>query len=336
MEVETAWGVSWRSAGFNEIMTVLLIVIIILLIFIFIRLNYKTSNNISHEFQLLLFKAKNRGLTNFQYKIVRGMAEMLKLKHPSDIMNDAGLFEDSIAKFIKYMATKDEEQSSLVHIFKDIVITYEKIFMDIRHKKPLETFDQLNTGHLVYFYTDENHIFLGKLEEIRERHIKISLFRKPADLKIIQAVEEVHAYLWRPGDAEYTFDATIIERGENYVHLTLPDEIIRGKEVRLPYVNVIIPCHIFFKDGKGDDVENLATLYKMGEHEIIVRSTNELTYSQDYRIEYSLSDFNITARAGIISEKTVTEKGVYYYTFKFKDISEPARRIIRTFIYEHL
>ncbi len=335
MEIQTVWGVNWRVASAQEVLIALLIILIIILLFLVVYIYLRSNKDVSHEYQYILFKAKSKGLTNFQYKILRGMTEMLKLKHPSVIVSSPELYEKSIGTFIHFLTSKEEEEVSLLKIFKDIVITYEKMYKDIKHKKPLETIDQLQTGHLIYFYTDELHIYLGKIESFTPKLIGIQLFRKPSDIRVFPYDQPVRCFFWRPGDAEYYFDSQLIESKNNVFYIARPESFNRGSEVRLPYINVIVPCRLQFeKDGEQQEIQ--LTIYKLGEHELIIRSTKELGYSKEYTIVFDLSEFTITSPVILISDKTVSDKGIYYYTFKIVEMSEPARQVVRSYIYEHL
>lgn len=335
MEIQTVWGVNWRVAGAQEFLIALLIVMIIILIFLVVYVYLRSNKDLSHEYQYILFKAKSKGLTNFQYKILRGMTEMLHLKNPSVIVSSPDLFEKSIGQFITFLMSKNEEEMSLIKIFKDIVITYEKLYKDIRHRKPLESIEELNTGHLIYFYTDELHIYLGKIDSFTTKYISLQLFRKPSDIKKLPYDSMIHCFFWRPGDAEYYFDSTLVESNASLVFIKRPSSVKRGAEVRLPYINVIIPCTLRYqKDNEEQEIS--LTIYKLGEHELIIRSTRELGYATDYVITFELSDFTITSPIILISDKTVSDKGIYYNTFKVAKMSEPARQVVRSYIHEHL
>jgi hypothetical protein len=335
MEHETPFGAVWRSASLTEVLLALFIIIVILLVFILVSFYLRSTKDVSHEYQYILFKAKSKGLTNFQYKILRGMTEMLKLSHPSDIVSKPELYERSIGNFINFLTSKEEEQTSLLRIFKDIVITYEKIYKDIRHRKPLESISQFTTGHLLYFYTDDQNYYLGKITSITGKQIGIILFRKPGQLRFFPYEKPIHCFFWRPGDAEYFFNSQIEETSKNMIFITRPSSIERGQEVRLPYINVIEPCKLSYHKN-ADLIEINLTIYKLGENELIIRSNKELAYSNEYHIEFRLFDFTVNTSAIMISDKTVSDKGIYYFTFKMTSLSEPAHNVLRSYIYEHL
>ncbi|MFW5808596.1 MAG: hypothetical protein ACOC2H_03080 [Spirochaetota bacterium] len=340
MEIQTAWGVTWRVASTQEILIALLVFFIVLLFFLILHLYIKSNRDVSHEYQYILFKAKSKGLTNFQYKILRGMTEMLRLKHPSLIVSSPELYEKSIGRFIRFLTSRDEAEHSLLKIFKDIVITYEKMYKDISHKRPLETLTELPDGHLIYFYTDDNHFFLGKIISNEADIISLELFRKPADIRSLSPDTVIHCFFWRPGDAEYYFDSRIRDTSEQTFHIARPESFTRGQEVRLPYINVIIPCTLIFaqeNDQQETEQKQIEmTIYKLSEQEIIIRSSKELAYSNEYTIEFTISDFTIQSPAIVISDNTVVDKGVFYYTFKITQLTDAARQVIRSYIYEHL
>ncbi len=337
MEIETVWGVKWFVAGTRELVILLIALLMITIILLVIQFYLQKSKTLSHEFQYVLFHSKNRGLTNFQYKIVRGMAEMLKLKHPMQMIESPEIFEKAIASFILFLSKKqDTDNKSMIKIFKAIVITYDKLFSETGYKRPLKSIEELSDGHLIYFFTKTESAFIGKLVRIEDSFLKLDLFRKPHDLADLSDDDEVTCFIWRAGDAEYTFTTNVTEIIKNSVSLALPINFNRGNEVRLPFVNVILKGYLKLKN-EFDEPETVeVTVFKLAEHEVVVRSSGNHIDDNRCEIFFTLENFAITAPARIIAEKTVSENDVSYYTLKFMELSKPAEKVIRNYIYEHI
>lgn len=335
MDRKTVFGLIWPAADTRDILLILLVILLLFLFFILLRAYLKANKNLSHEYQYMLFKAKSKGLTNFQYRILSGMTDMLHLKKPSYIITNPELYERSIGRFIRFLTSKEEDEHSLIKIFKDIVITYEKMYKDIKHKRPLESLEQLEAGHLLFFYTDTLEMYMGKILSTQIEKIDLQLFRRQSELKNMQEDELIHCYLWRPGDAEYLFDSKILSIENAAVSIARPETFTRGEEVRLPYVNVIIPCTLTYQQDE-EPVTIEETIYKLGEQEIVIHSTHELQYRVMYTVSFAVADFTISSPLVMLSDKTVHEKGVSYYTFKMTELSDPARQVIRSYIYEHI
>ncbi|MDA3900587.1 MAG: hypothetical protein PF637_08715 [Spirochaetes bacterium] len=337
MEIKTVWGVTWYEAGMREITIMIIVLLIIAIVLLLIRTYFNHNKSLNHEYQYILFQTKNRGLTNFQYKIVRGMAEILKLKHPVQIIESKECFEKSIASFILFLTKNNKNDSnSLMKIFKSIVITYEKLFSETGYKRPMTSIDEISDGRLIYFYTDPEFVFIGKLFRIENSNMVLKLFRRPRELKLLKTNLSVTCYIWRAGDAEYTFQTTVTDIAKNMVILQKPSEIIRGKEVRLPFVNIIIPGTVIISKSAEEEETLNVTVFKLAEHEIVLRLSEDRIKADNCIINFTLEDFSISTPATILTEKTISEQDAVYYTLKFTEVSKPAEKVIRNYIYEHI
>jgi len=49
-----------------------------------------------------------------------------------------------------------------------------------------------------------------------------------------------------------------------------------------------------------------------------------------------MSDFKMKITAIVIADRTIQEENVFYLTFRYTEISEAARSILKTYIQEHL
>lgn len=336
MYIDTIFGMRWRIPTAGEILFIVFIIVFIVLILVFVRLILTRGETLDHEKQYMLFKSKQKGLTNYQYRILNGMIRIIRLSNPTDIFSSHELFEQSIGQFINYIqTTKEDKPESIVHIMKDIVITYEKLYLNAEVRKPINMIESLENGHFIFFYTDDGRIYLGKLLGQKDKYIILQLFRKPSDIKKFPVNETVHCYLWRSGDAEYTFDSIFAGTTQkNHVFLEKPEILKRGTEVRLPYVNVLIPCTLI--DSKDRENKHLGTVVRLAEHEVVFQSSHELNSTGDWSIEFVIDDFTVKTNGSILNEKTVNNKKILYITFKFTELSNPAHSVLKKYLLEHI
>lgn len=336
MYIDTIFGMRWRIPSTGESLFIVALIVFIVLIFVFIRLLLVRKEGDEHETQYILFRAKQRGLTNYQYKILMGMIRILKLQNASEIFISPGIFEKSIGSFIHYIqTTKQEEPENLSRIMKDIVITYEKLYLNAEIRKPLGNIDLLENGHFVFFHTDTNRIYLGQIATQKDKYLILKMFRKDSQLGSLELKQKVHCYLWRSGDAEYTFDTLYAGAKEGYFYLLKPEKFQRGAEVRLPFVSILLPCTLVDENDIEKKVRQ-ATVIRLAENEVVFQASQEFSGNGNWNIEFVLDDFMIHSHGSILSEKNISDKKILYITFKFNDISEAARSVIKRYIVEHL
>ncbi|MBN1499314.1 MAG: hypothetical protein JW982_04135 [Spirochaetes bacterium] len=342
MEIKTVWGVIFHTPTGFQYSLIFLGIILILTLFILIKYNQSLKNKKSHEAQLLLFKAKQLGLTNFQYKVLKGITEIVNVNKPYEIINKPEQFEKSIASFLNFINTTElrdnEKHNSLLDISRDIVITYEKIYNHAEIRKPLIAFSDIVHDKLVYFITQQKDIFIGKLTHDSDSNLIINVINGKQKITAETLQSEIEVHLWRSGDAEYSFNTVIQKIEENFLYIPEPQDLIRKNAVRTPFVDVIIPCDIFFKAEKTDENNRKfqTTIFKLNENEFVIRTKNKLNFNISYEIEFLLNDFKIISNAIIIADRTISQENIFYYTFKFQNISEAAKAIILKYITDRL
>lgn len=342
--MDTIFGIRWRIADYTEILLAILIIVIVIAFVVLLRYNQHLKNKKIQAEQLFLFKIKQLGLTNFQVKILDGLIHTLNLSDASVILENPGLFESSIASFLAYLKSRGEKEESLSSICRDLIITYEKLYNHTTFKTPLQTINELETGLLLFVTTRANSIFIGKISRIEPGKIILAIFRSARDINVAEGVD-ADAYVWRAGDAEYSFKTKVLSVTGNTITILLPEEFNRGKEVRHPYIDTIIPCTISqapsgqsdaSKAGKNDGEPLSAVIHKIHQDELIVRTSKKLDYRQTYTINFIMSDFKMKITAIVIADRTIQEENVFYLTFRYTEISEAARSILKTYIQEHL
>ncbi len=338
--IETVWGVKWPVPSAIEMVLIILVVLLVLAFLILFRYNHYLQKKKMHAEQLFLFKTKQLGLSNYQIKILNGLANMLKLKDSINILQNPDLFELSLGSFLPFLREQEELQESLHQISIDIIKTYEKLYHRKSVKKTLDRLTDLETDILLCFFTEENDVFIGRVIGNKDKMLSVKLFRNPGEYRDF-AGKPIRVYLWRKGDAEYTFDTAIATVENKLIGIPLPDVFTRGEEERHPYIDTIISCIITElkaeeEAGLGEAVQINGTIYKMNEFEAIVRVAEKLDYEKSYSLQFELSEFKINITSKVISDRTITEESVSYYTFRLLEMSDPARNILTKYIQERL
>jgi hypothetical protein len=333
-------GSLWPETHPIELLLVVAAIVFGIILYALIRYNLILQDRIVKARQFFLFKSKQLGLSNFQVRILSGMSDMLSLKDPNRIYEEPPLFESSIEQFLVYMKTEGKKYKSANSMFRDIVITHQKLYNPSAYQKPLETMNSIENGTLLSFSIDENEIFFGKVEGRRDGVLTIRLFRKPETIKNMKG-RKVTVFFWRSGDAEYTFDAVITGMENNTAEISVADEFTRSMPVRLPYVDAIIPCVITkdspapesrdeMEEASGEEWETSGRIVKLNENEAVVRLPAEIETRTGYIIDFDLSDFKLRIQTQILSEMTIHEN------FRFKGATEAAKNVLKNYIVERL
>lgn len=342
--MDTIFGIRWRIADYSEILLAFIIIIIIIAFIVLLRYNQHLKNKKIQAEQLFLFKIKQLGLTNFQVKILDGLLHTLRLSDASVILDNPGLFESAIGSFLAYLKSRGEKEDSLASICRDLIITYEKLYNQSTFKTPLQMISEMEIGLLLFISTKNGISFIGKITQIEPGQLTLATFRSARDINIPEGTD-ANAFVWRAGDAEYSFKTSVLSVAVNSLCIRLPEEFNRGKEVRHPYIDTIIPCTISpavaahpeaSKTPKTDNSSLSAVIHKIHQDELIVRTSRKLDYRQTYNIGFILSDFKMRITAIVIADRTIQEENVFYLTFRYTEISEAARSILKTYIQEHL
>lgn len=336
--METVFGVKWPTATPIELTLLIILFIVVGIIFLILKYIQFQKDRQLHDYNLFLFRTKRLGLSNFQIKVLNNIIEILHLTNPSDILRDPELFEDATGKFLTFLKKQHEEEKSFSSICKDLTITYEKLYHGVRFKKPLNSLKELELNQLLYFTTARENTFFGKVLSISENGITLKLFRPPRELQALAEPQPVNFYVWRVGDAEYTFETMTEELEGHLLTVNIPEAFTRDKEFRHPYLDVIIPCTVHKESGGIEDEgkpEN-GTVFKINDYEAVVRLGEKKDYTAQYSLSFAINEFNFDILTKIIATRTIAEGDVFYYTMKFEDITDAARNVLKNYIYEHL
>ena len=338
MGVPTVFGFYWIKASSTEILMVLAFLLFLGATYALLRYNQFLKNKKIQDESLFLFKMKRLGLSNFQIKLINNLVKTLYLTNPNELLQNSALFEEAVGQFLRFLKKGGESMDSLFDICKDITITYERIYSPALYKKPLESMAQIENNQLLYFTTEDGTVYLGKIISKTAESISIKLFRILKELQALNAEQPLTVYLWRIGDAEYIFKSKTMGLDKNILNISMPAEFTRDKEFRHPFIDTIIPITITRADpGPLDEPENLAgTLFKINDYEAVIRAGSKFDYNHNYIIEFDAMDFKFHITARILANKTIEEGNIFYYTLKFIEMSDPARAILKRYMYEHL
>lgn len=339
--MKTIFGLEWPVASGFEVFFIFALFGLIIAFFILFRYFTYLKDKNSHEEQFFNFKTKQLGLSNFQNKILLGVIRILRLKDYREILHLPERFEASIAPFLAYVHKKDESAESLLAICKDIVITYEKVYHHAAFRKPLDTLRDIEEGMLVYFQANDSLIYIGKIAGKDQSTLTLQIYREVKEEELLR--KKVNVFVWRNGDAEYTFESTVSAIENGTVRILIPDVFNRGKEVRHPFLEVMLPCSLSWKvkaakePGEEPQIESVrGTIFKLNEHEIVVRLGNPISFDREYTVDFTLSDFKVRSPLKMMADSTISEENMHFYTFKFLELSPVANEIVKNYIIDHM
>lgn len=319
---------------------------IFLLIAVFLllqRYSYRLKEAKIKADQLFLFKSKKIGLSNYQFKILRGLVDILKLNDPNPILSEKNLYEKAIGSFLSYLSKTTQEGDTVIAICRDIIIIHEKIFNPSVYRKPMKSIRELEPGALVALLSEQKESCIAKVISVSEDTISLQLFRKEGIPAILHG--KASLYIWRTGDAEYSTEVTVNEISGNMITIGYSDTLTRGKEVRLPYLDVMIPCQLTIetpvinseevKDASGETTI-AGMIYRLNENEAVVRLAAKIDYGKNYTLSFIIDDFHIKFICKILTEKSILEENAFFITFRFLEGTDVARNVLKRYIAEHL
>lgn len=341
--LEVLFGTEEPWPSINPVIAAIVagIFMLIAVFLLLLRYSYRLKEAKIKADQLFLFKAKKIGLSNYQFKILRGLVDILKLNDPNPILSDKTLYEKAIGSFLSYLSKTSQEGDTAISVCRDIIIIHEKIFNPSVYRKPMKSLRELEPGALVALFSEQKDSCIAKVIAADDATVSLQLFRKegiPASLGHGKA----SLYIWRTGDAEYSTEVTVREIAGNIITVGYSDTLARGKEVRLPYLDVMIPCKLTVET-KAENNEEAAgettiagMIYRVNENEAVVRLAAKIDYGKNYALAFTIDDFNIKFICRILAEKSIQEENAFFITFRFLEGTEVARNVLKRYIAEHL
>jgi len=290
--------------------------------------------------QLLLFKTKQLGITQYQYKILKGITDILHLEKPAEILRDPLLFERSIIRFLAFATKMGENKESFESICKDLIITYEKIYHFVDIRKPLSELRELEVNTLIAIETNEGNFFICKIRSQTREGFAIRVFSMAKDLERLTPGTDLRVFFWRSGDAEYEFRSIVIDNDNGDTIIQIPNDFTRGHSVPHPLVDIMLPCTVSNPPVPGT-VEGTpesfpADIFKLNEYEAIIRCSSKLDHAHHYIIDFTVNDFAIRTDMQILRERFIADRKIYYFNVKFTDLSEAGKTVIGNYIINHL
>jgi hypothetical protein len=332
--METVLGVKWPMITSPQVALIVLIVSLVFLILVVLKIRDILKRKEYLIYQLFFFKAKQLGLTDFQTKILNNLIKYINLKNKSEIFQDYNIFEKSLGKFMSFLQNQREQADTLYEISKTLIKIHEKLYHPTIYKKPIERISEIEINLLLSFFNEKNNVYIGRMLAIDPDKIELRLFRKTRQFTTL-INNKIKAYLFRIGDAEYTFDSKVLKIDRDKIDIILPDKIVRGKEVSHPYVDTIIPCLIIEEAEKLKTRKIQGIIVKLNQSEAIIKCNTIILYHDNYTVEFSIENFKIVITAVPIGTKTINENQIYYYSFMFNEISEEAQHVLHYYIIEH-
>ena len=304
---------------------------------IFHRYNDKIKSDISQGQQLLLFKARQMGLNDYQFKILKGITDILVLPKPSIIADQPALFEKSIVKFLDFASGMGESQLSLEAICRDLVITYEKLYHHTEIRKPLSRLPDLEINTMMSIDTEAGNRFTGKLRSTEKNNFSLQVFMKQEDISTLKPGLGMSLYFWRAGDAEYSFSSIIVGVKGPVIDILNTGEFVRGQSVPHPLIDMVMPCSLSVaSETSGEESVIETDIFKMNEFEVLIRCKEKLRHDKKYTLHFTVSDFTIATDVQILRERYISDRHIFYFSLKFVGLSDAARTVISNFINDHL
>lgn len=322
-----------------EVMLTMFVIALIIVFFALLKYNQHLKLKKSSIEQLFIYKARQKGLSGYQVRILTHIVTLIKLNSPEIIFINRSLFESGLIKFIQYIANVKEPFADLKDIFKDIIITYERVYNSSEYQQPLGTIDDLTSDTMIAGYSQSGRNFLAKIMLITDDALHCKYFRKPGQLPNEIVEEPVSIQFFRCGDAEYSFDSEISGVKDTIIIINKPTIIKRGKEVHHPFIQTLIPVTIEHKIDMDDAPIQApeatllhGTIERLNEFEAVVRTEYILRYQNEYILIFTLDNFKIEISSTIIASNIAAKEKLSYYTFKLIEMSDAARNVINKYV----
>ncbi len=323
------------SGLLSPFIIVCLIIIVVYTVYKIIKyIEFRENQKQLYVQQLIMYKAKEKGLNNYRIKILKGITEILQREEAIRLMEEPLIYEKYIKNFIKYIKVINTGNNTLETICRDIITIYEQIYHGNDNRRPLQVTSELEKNTLLAISSEKGEWFICKLKRAENDSLLLYIINTVAEKEMhFIAGENVNAIFFRGGDAEYRFTSTIISHEGSLLKLNLPDKLERGEPVPFPLTNVNLPCEIS-KPGTGGEekIQLTADIFKLNETEAVIRLDTKLKHENGNEITFQISGFTIHTAIKIIGEKHIPQPGTFYYNIKFLNISDAAERVIYSFL----
>ena len=225
--MDTVLQIKWPLPGILGISIVLGLVLSAIIIYLVYKYYETKEQKRIHDYQLFLFQAKRKGLTNFQIKILRNMASHLKLSNPRKLTTDPSMFESSLSDFLEYLKGQSEVSENLTSIFRDLSMIYERLYIVTLGRTSLESMVQLEDGEILYITTESGATYLAKIAGRGGNFLTLKLFIPAKNLKDFENEQKVSLHVIRINDAEYLINTVTMGIDLGFLKVRISDDIIK-------------------------------------------------------------------------------------------------------------
>lgn len=330
--------ITWPGPGVLGISIVFSLAFVVLVVYLIVTYLKIKERERLHNYQLFLFQVKRKGLTNFQIKILNNMASYMKLANPTAIAANAVLFESMLSNFVEYLQKSRENAEERKGICRDLLMIYEKLYVRSAYREPLSAMPEIEDGQILHVTAGSGNTYIGKVSGRGRDFLAIQLFTPGKNLREFEAEQQLEIFIVRVNDAEYKIRTKSAGVEENRLLVAFSDDLVREKEYRHPYINVVIPAVIIqgWSSEAEEEVQFDGTIYRINEYECELRTESQMPFEREYTLVFEISDYSFRIIAKVISFRTVEHEKVYYVTLKFRDMSRPAIAVLSSFIMDHL
>lgn len=339
MEVyNPVFKITWPAPGTSGIAIVLVFIIALIVSYAIIKYLITRERDKLQVYQHFLLQMKRKGLNSRQINIFKNMTSFLHLPDQMPLVKDPSLFESALPSFIEKRVIPAGQSEEQPDIYRDLVIIYDRLYVTTADKQPLDSITGIEPGHILYISTEKGIKFLGKMHGSESGLIAVQPFTGDNKVNSCEAGESLIINLIRLNDGEYTIKTKCAGLKDGRLLAELSDEIVKVKEYRHPYKNVIIPCIItsLKKNENEEDTPLETTIFRINESECELRSPAPLIFNREYMLEFEISGYLFKVLSQVIAARIVESEKVYYIIFKFAGLTKPASAVLSSFIVENL
>jgi hypothetical protein len=320
------------------VLILIILFIIIACVVAYLKVSIRRQQErIEGNAERIRIRGMQRGLTKYQMQILVRIAEIRTIEESARILNDSDSFEQAIGPYLVQVRRMDDKNTPLESIFRDIIITHEKLYHQSDVRKPLATMAEIEPNRLVYLITSEGFFDIARLTDKSERGLSIRLLGEARTAGKYVPETQVRCYLWRSGDGGYVFTSPVDRTTGTLVELRMPEQFEHVEADHFPFIDVNVPCTIIPPPPAGEEDKPLplgGLIFKLDENEAVIRTNEKLQFNIPYSLEFKMDEFKIKTASRIMRDIYFKDRTVYYYNVRFTEISTAARTFIRNYIIE--
>ncbi len=279
------------------------------------------------------------GFNSYQSKIYQELLGILKLEDPLELAGDPLLFEESAQKLLNRISELNEGVEPLDLMCKNLVITYEKLYHGSGTRTPLKNIRDVENNALIFLTDNMRSFIIGKIIGRGQEHLAVRPIAGTRDVSPVSPDTVLNGYIYRAGDAEYTFVTTVATSEETKLRIRVPGTFEVEAEAHHPFIEANIPCEIAVDrpaEEAGHEEIPPGLIFRLNDKELVMRATVKMDFNRNYGISFTISDFLIRIEGRVVREKYIKNTHVYYYNVVFISMTDVARKILKDYILEHI